>query len=65
MKYFGIINLMVLILLICILGYLFIQLMKLSIQFNDIKYYVEKPIIPFKDPVRFDYTIDNSSKNLL
>lgn len=54
-----------LILIIIVLAYMFVQLVKLSNKLNDLRYYVQRPHIPFEEKASFPYTVTTPSKYLL
>lgn len=56
------------VLLLCLVGvlvYLYIQLLKLSVKLNDLRYYSQRPQIPFENRGDFPYTVKSYSKNLV
>lgn len=56
------------VLLLCLVGtlaYLYIQLLKLSVKLNDLRYYSQRPQIPFQNKGDFPYTLNSYSKNLV
>jgi hypothetical protein len=54
-----------LILILTILAYFFIRVIQLSITVNDLRYFIERPRIPFDEKKDFPYLINSPSKNLL
>lgn len=63
--YFGALYLAIMIAIMAILGYLFVELVKLSMRLNKVKYAIQKPKIPFNEPQTFDYAIETPAKSLL
>ena len=58
------ISIIMIIVFFIILLYLFIQLMKLSIKYNDLNYYITRQNIPITDNKNVDYIISSPAKNL-
>jgi len=61
----SIVSFILLLALIGVLAYLYIQLVKLSVKLNDLKYYAQRPQIPFQNKADFPYTVNSYSKNLV
>lgn len=61
----SVISFVLLLVLIGILAYLYIQLVKLSVKLNDLKYYSQRPQIPFQNKADFPYAVNSYSKNLV
>lgn len=61
----SIISFVLLLAMIGVLAYLYIQLVRLSVKLNDLRYYSQRPQIPFQNKSDFPYTVNSYSKNLI
>ena len=52
-------------LILIALGFLFFKLVKISVELNDLRYYIKRPLIPFEEKTNFPYLIETPSKSLL
>jgi hypothetical protein len=58
-------HLILMFLLLGLITFLFVELIRLSKKTNDLRYYMQKPSIPFQEKQDFPYLVNSPSKDLL
>lgn len=61
----SVVSFLILLVLIVVIVYMFIKLMQLSVKLNDMKYFAQRPQIPFQESKNFPYAVQTPAKNLI